>query len=121
MSSQEGEKHKSVLYAVFVFIAFAIAIAGAVIAVIGLGNSTAVTVEGGGYTLKTTSVGLVIFVAGMVLVGVLITKKPSDITLADREAAPSRSEEFLERLRPSYALVPLAIGLALLIVSLVTE
>lgn len=121
MSSAEGEKHKSVLYAVFVFIAFAIAIAGAVIAVIGLGNPTAISVEGDGYKVKTTSAGLVIFLVGMLLTGALILKKPSDITFADRTTAPSRSEELLERLIPSYAFVPFAIGVVLLVASLATE
>lgn len=121
MSSAGDEKNKSVLYAAFVFIAFAIAIGGAVIAVIGLGSPTAISVEGGGYTVKTTSVGLLIFVVGMVLAGTLILRKPSDITFADREAAPSRSEALLDRLSPVYAFIPFAIGVVLLIVSLATE
>ncbi|MGA8747155.1 MAG: hypothetical protein WB507_14995 [Solirubrobacterales bacterium] len=121
MSSAGDEKNKSVLYAVFVFMAFAIAIAGAVIAVIGLGSPTAISVEGDGYTVKTTSAGLLIFVVGMVLAGALILKKPNDITFADRATAPSRSEALLERLSPAYAFAPFAIGVVLLIVSLATE
>ena len=121
MSSGEGEKNKSVLYTVFVLIAFAIAIGGAVIAVIGLGSPTATSVEAAGYTLKTTSVGLIIFVVGMASACFLIVKKPSDITFADREGGLSRSEELLERLRPAYALVPLVVAIVLLVMSLATE
>jgi hypothetical protein len=92
-----------------------LAIGGAVIAVLGLGNPTSVSVEAQGLTVKTTSVGLAIMLVGVLLTAVLLVRKPEGVTLADTSASP-RSNRALQ-----FVFALFLVGVALLAVSLATE
>lgn len=121
MSSKDHATGRpSIIYSIAVLIALAAFVAGVVIAVIGLGKPTAVTLEGQGVTIKTTSIGLIIMVVGAALTSVLIVNKPADITMADRETPPAPGDERARWLR-YVAFAATGVGVVLLIVSLATE
>jgi hypothetical protein len=95
------------------------AIAGLVIAVLGVGKPSATEISGSGVDVKTSSVGLVILVVGAGLAGILAVKKPSDIELfTDRPMAPTMRARVIDNAAIP-ALAVAVVGVVLLIVSLV--
>jgi hypothetical protein len=103
------------VYTFAVLVGIVLTIGGAVIAVLGLGKPTAVSFEAQGVMLKTTSVGLVIMVAGALLTAVLLVTKPPDVGVGDRSGLP------LDRAIAFGVAAIGAIGAVLLAVSLATQ
>lgn len=110
---------RSVIYSSLILLGILMAIAGVVIAVLGIGKPSATEISGLGIDVKTSSVGLAILVVGAGLAGILAVKKPSDIELfTDKPAAPPLWKRVTDNAAIP-ALAAAAVGLVLLIVSLV--
>jgi uncharacterized membrane protein YidH (DUF202 family) len=103
------------IYSGAVLVGIVLVIGGAVIAVLGLGNPTSVSIEARGLTVKTTSVGLAIMLIGVLLTAILLARKPEGVTLADRFPSPRRDRAI------RFAVALFVVGVALLVVSLATE
>jgi uncharacterized membrane protein YidH (DUF202 family) len=110
---------RSVVYTGLILFGILLAVAGAVIAVLGIGKPSATEVSGGGVDVKTSSVGLVILVVGAGLAGILALKKPGDIELFTDRPARRPLPERIAGNAAIPALAIAAVGVVLLVVSLV--
>jgi hypothetical protein len=114
-----GPQHRSIIYSSLILAGILMAIAGLVIAVLGVGKPSATEISGSGVDVKTSSVGLVILVVGAGLAGILAVKKPSDIELfTNRPMAPTLRTRVIDNAAIP-ALAVAVVGVVLLIVSLV--
>jgi hypothetical protein len=114
-----GPQRRSIIYSSLILAGILMAIAGLVIAVLGVGKPSATEISGSGVDVKTSSVGLVILVVGAGLAGILAVKKPSDIELfTDRPMAPTMRARVIDNAAIP-ALAVAVVGVVLLIVSLV--
>ncbi len=108
----------SVTYTALIFAGIALAIAGAVVAILGLGGVTVFEGKAGGAEVKTQSVGLAIMVVGAVLAGTVALKLPKGVTVLSPSEA-SVTERVAERAPILFLVAGSAV--VLLIVSLVFD
>lgn len=78
-TSKRKRKSISVTFTALVWTGILLAIAGAVVAVLGLGNVTSFQGKIGNIQITTTSIGLVIMIVGSVLAGTIALHLPKDV------------------------------------------
>ncbi|HEX3999417.1 MAG TPA: hypothetical protein VHX65_12775 [Pirellulales bacterium] len=85
----------SIAYTAIIFTGLALAVFGAIAAVLGLGGVSAFDGTIGSAKIKTSNVGLAILVVGTLLAGVVALKLPKDVRVFAR-VKPSFTERLAE-------------------------
>lgn len=107
---------KSVTFTAIILVGLALAVLGAITAILGLGEAITLELTLGDYTVKTTSVGLAILVVGALLAGVVALRLPRNVQVFGNGSQPSWGERLAAR--PVVFLATAAVAVVLLVVSL---
>ncbi|WP_327046845.1 hypothetical protein OG320_02770 [Microbispora sp. NBC_01189] len=109
----------SVTYTVLIITGLLLAMAGAVVAILGLGGVVEFKGEVAGAKAETTSVGLAVMVVGALLAGIVAVKMPAQVTVLGDGGRKGFTEWFAE-FGGRICAVLVTVGVVLLIISLFT-
>jgi hypothetical protein len=112
MSVRRGKGRISVTFTVLIWVGILLCIFGAIVAVLGLGGSSAFEATIGTFAVKTEQTGLAIMVVGAALSFFTAQKLPPGVIVAGNE--PSTGEKIARQL----PLIALAIGFTAVILLL---
>lgn len=113
-TSSEQKKKLSITFTALIWTGILLALFGAVVAVLGLGGTTAFEGKIGDVEIKTASVGLAIFAVGAVLAGIIALRLPKEVGVLAR-----KPRSLIEKIanRPIYFFIAGLVGCILLALS----
>jgi hypothetical protein len=104
---------KSITFTVLIWVGILLAVAGAVVAILGLGGAIEFSAKVGSIELKSTSVGLAICAMGCLLAGYVATRLPKGV-----QVLGPRHSSFLRRVSERGGWL-IALGVVLAVISLI--
>lgn len=107
----------SITYTVLIWAGIVLALFGAIIAIVGLGGSTAFEASFGDLKINTNQTGLAILVIGAVLAATIALKLPKGIIVLGEGGEKYSFTEKLARKIPIFSLVIIVVAIILLVLS----